>query len=165
MGHISGIEAYAGAYLGNVNIEAGYLIPQKASSTVWWLDNPSSWSGQQGWEYEYSLAGAIALQAGYGILLGNRTRVTPVIGVVYNRISGKYSGTRTDMDQTSFVVSGRAAIRAEYSPRTHLGLVCTPCYDIPFKKGDLASRIDATSDFIKNWCSGFSLSIGVELFF
>ena len=59
MGHISGIEAYAGAYLGNVNIEAGYLIPQKASSTVWWLDNPSSWSGQQGWEYEYSLAGAI----------------------------------------------------------------------------------------------------------
>ena len=165
IGYVSGFETYAGAYLGNVNIEAGYLIPQKTSSTVWWMDNPSSWSGQQGLEYEYCLAGAIAVQAGYGILFGNRTRVTPVIGAVYNRISGKYSGTETDMDQTSFVVSGRAGVRAEYSPIPHIALVCTPCYDIPFKKGDLASRIDATSDLIKNWCSGFSLSVGVELFF
>ena len=166
LGHVSGIDAYAGLYLFNVNIEAGYSKPGNASSTVWWMEDPSSWSGQQGLEYEYSVKGTMSVNAGYGILFGNRTRITPRIGAVYSKIYGKYAaGNNANMDQTSYVISGRAGIRAEYSPIPHIGIVCTPSFDIPFMKGDLATHIDATSDLIKKWCGGFSLCLGVELFF
>ena len=166
LGHISGIDAYAGLYLFNVNIEAGYSKPGNASSTVWWMEDPSSWSGLQGLEYEYSVKGTMSVNAGYGILFGNRTRITPRIGAVYSKIYGKYSAANNaSMDQTSYVISGRAGIRAEYSPIPHIGIVCTPSFEVPLMKGDLATHIDATSDLIKKWCGGFSLCLGVELFF
>ena len=165
VGHITGIEAFAGAFIRNINIECGFLLPQNVSSTVWWMDTPSEWSGKEGLQYEYSVAYAASALAGWGILLGNRTRITPRIGARYNLINGKYLGSQSDMDQTSFVVSGLAEIRAEYSPMPHVGFICVPSYDLPLKMGDLASRIDATSTLIKDWCSGFSLSIGVELYF
>lgn len=166
IGHAFGIEAYAGMYLFNVNLEAGLSLPGNSSSTVWWMADPSSWSGQQGLEYEYSVKNTLSVSAGYGILFGNRTRITPRIGAVYNKIYGKYAGGYTgNMDQTSYVVSGRAGIRAEYSPIPHIGVVCNPSFDIPLMKGDLATRIDETSDLIRKWCGGFNLSIGVELFF
>ena len=166
VGHASGIDAYAGLYLFNVNIEAGYNKPANSSSTVWWMEDPSSWSGQQGLEYEYSVENALSASVGYGILFGNRTRITPRLGAVYSKIYGKYKGGYSgNMDQTSYVISGRAGVRAEYSPVPHIGIVCTPSFDIPLMKGELATQIDATSDLIKKWCGGFTLSVGVELFF
>ena len=165
MGHLTGFEAYAGAYLGNVNIECGYIIPQNTASTVYWITNPSSWSGQEGLEYEYSVASVISVNTGYGILIGNRTRVTPRIGMAFSQIDGKFLGNSPDMDQATFVVSGCAGIRAEYSPIPHIGLVCTSSYGIPLKKGELADKIDVSSDLVKDWCGGFSISLGVELFF
>ena len=166
VGHASGIDAYAGLYLFNVNMEAGYNKHANSSSTVWWMEDPSSWSGQQGLEYEYSVESTLSASVGYGILFGNRTRITPRLGAVYSKIYGKYKGGYSgNMDQTSYVISGRAGVRAEYSPIPHIGIVCTPSFDIPLMKGELASQIDATSDLIKKWCSGFTLSVGVELFF
>jgi hypothetical protein len=44
-------------------------------------------------------------------------------------------------------------------------LVCTSSYGIPLKKGELADKIDVSSDLVKDWCGGFSISLGVELFF
>ena len=74
-GHVSGIEAYAGLYLFNVNMEAGYSKLLNASGTIYWVTNPSSWSGQEGLEYEYCLSNAVSLSAGYGILFGNLMNV------------------------------------------------------------------------------------------
>ena len=166
IGQSSGIDAYAGMYLFNINLEAGFSKPGNLSSTVWWMTEPSSWSGQQGLESEYSVKSVLSVSAGYGILFGNRTRVTPRIGTAYHKIYGKYAaGNKGNMDQTSYVISGRAGVRAEYSPMPHIGILLSPSYDIPLMKGDLATRIDETSDLIKKWCGGFTLSIGVELFF
>ena len=165
VGHVSGLDAFAGAFIGNFNIEGGYVLTSGKATRVWWIAEPSSWTGQDGLEYEYSLANAIAVHAGYGIQPANRFRVTPRFGLLFNGIEGKYCGTETGMDQRTFVVSGRLGVRAGYSPVPHVGIVCIPAYDFPLKKGELATRIDETSSLVKDWCGGFSFSIGVELFF
>lgn len=167
IGHISGAGVNIGSYIKGVNLECGYTLPLGVpNTTLLWLIN-TSYLGEREVQYEYSLYRALSVHLGYGILLGNSARLTPKIGAVFNQIKGEYlgDGNGNSMDQNTHVVSGRLGIRMEYSPIPYVGLVCTPSYDIPFKYGNIAGKLDANADFIQTWCSGFLINMGVELYF
>lgn len=159
------VEAFAGAYIVGLNVEGGYMVHTDAVKSVWWLNDGSFWSGTEGEKYEYCLSSAISANVGYGILLGNRIRITSRIGAVFNGIEGKYLGSKSDMDHQTFVVSGSVGLRTEISPFEHVSLVLVPTYNVPLMMGDLASQIDKTSTLIKEWCGGLSFNIGLELYF
>ena len=162
----SGVEASAGAYLSGFNIEGDYHILFDALSQVWWIDNPDSWSGKTDQNYDYSLKNAYSVHAGYGILLNNRFRITPRVGAIFNQIKGSPTNPYSKgQDEQTYVVSGRAGLRMEFSPATHFAFICTPAFDMPVSMGTLASKLDESTDIIRQWCGGFSINAGLEIYF
>lgn len=162
--HTPGIEAFVGAYLSGFNLECGYLMPKVPSSKVYWKNNTTYLSGEK-LEYDYNFTSAITAHLGYGIMLSNSLRVTPRVGLLFNQLSGKYCGTEEGLDEQTFVVSGRVGLRTEYSPIRHMGFVLTPAYDMPVVLGTLAKQVDGNTSIVKDWCSGFSIIVGIELYF
>lgn len=161
-GHVSGTNVFAGTYIGGFNIEGGYLAPYKAECKVWYIVNPSTWDGYPGYEMDCYLSNVISVHAGYGIMYNNRLRLTPRVGLLINNCN---SYSDSDLNEQTFVVSGHGGLRLEYSPFPHFGILCTPAFDIPFKKGDIASQLETSSPVIKDWYGGFSFNFGVELYF
>ena len=139
-------------------------MPSVPSSKVYWMNNKSTWAGEN-LEYDYSLTSAISAHLGYGIMMSNSLRITPRVGMLFNQLNGKYCGPEDGMDEQTFVTSGRVDLRTEYSPIRHIAFVLTPAYDMPVIMGSLAKQIDANTTLIKDWCSGFSVNVGIELYF
>lgn len=161
----SGIKVNAGLFLSNINFEIGALAPFGSSTTIWWINNASSWSGNPGYEVEYSLLNSITTYFGYGLLLSNRFRLTPRAGFIFNEIIGEYSDLGGLSNEETYIVYGSAGVRAEYSPVSHLGIVLTPSYNMPIKMGSLAEQLDSFSNSIKDWCNGILLNVGIEFYF
>ena len=164
--HQQSLEVFAGTYITGLNIECCYHSPYKATKKVWWIDT-SSWSGDAGQRYSYKLEYALSCHLGYGILLmSNHIRLTPRLGVLYNQIKGTpVILDQQELKEQTYVYTGRAGLRVEYSPIEHIALVCTSAYDKPIAMGSLASKINSETTIIKKWCSGFSFNAGVELYF
>ena len=164
--HAPCVEVFGGVYLAGFNTEGGYYKSYAQVKQVWWMDNTSAWSGDSNMEYSYSLESSMALHAGYGILAGNRLRLTPRVGLLFHQIKGwPVSSTNKGLNEQTYVVTGRVGLRTEYSPLPHFAFVLTPAYDIPFKMGSIAQKLDETTSLIKDWCSGFSFNVGLELYF
>jgi hypothetical protein len=164
MGHITASGGYLGLYLGGFNLEYGYQNSNDRNFEIWWMDNTSSWNGSEGLKYYYYLACSHEINVGYGILCNNKIRFTPRLGVLVNDIIGD-DRNYSNNDEETFVFTGRVGLRAEYSPVPHLGIICTPSYDIPVSMGNIASQLDANTSYIKKWCSGFAVNFGVEFYF
>ena len=120
-------------------------------------------SGSDGLEYEYRIKSSVSAQLGYGVLLGNRRRITPLLGLLYSDIEGKYMGSQSGMNQNTYVINGRIGVRAEYSPLPHVSFICSPLYDIPLIKGSIASKLNSSTSFIRERCNGFAFKLGLEL--
>ena len=162
-GHSSGAEAFVGLYYKSFNIEAGFSGFYDSPFKVWWITDESLSSGSDGLEYEYRIKSSVSAQLGYGVLLGNRTRITPLLGLLYSDIEGKYMGSQSGMNQNTYVINGRIGVRAEYSPLPHVSFVCSPLYDIPLIKGSIASKLNSSTSFIRERCNGFAFKLGLEL--
>lgn len=152
MGHISGIEAINfGIYLAGCNIEAGYFFPISATKVYWSKESISVYLRQ-----------AYSFDLGYGFLLGNHIRITPRVGFLDYIIEDDYVNEKI---MSSFVLSGSASMRFEYAPLRNIGIICTPVYEKTINIGAYAKQFDEDTNAITNWCSGFSLQIGIELIF
>lgn len=153
MGHLSSVYAYAGAYLGNLNLEAGYLMPQ---------DAPETDPGDSPYGYVYNLSGVIPVYVGYGFVIGDKARITPRASVSLNLIKG----TNGFIDQSSYVFCGSLDARFAFSPIRHIILSCTPGYSIPVWKDKYAIELETESSAIlQQWIKGFSVRFGLEYFF
>ena len=163
LGHSFGAEAFTGLYYKSFNIEAGFSCFFDSPYKVWWITEESLSSGSDGLEYEYRIKSSVSAQFGYGFLLGNRIRITPGLGMLFNDIEGKYLGSQSGMNQNTYVVNGRIGVRAEYSPLPHISFVCTPLYDMPLFTGSIASKLNSSTSFIRERCNGFAFKLGLEL--
>ena len=153
LGHLTSIHAYLGAYLGNLNLEGGYLKPQ---------DAPQTDVSESPYGYVYDLTGVIPVHLGYGLILGNMARITPRAGVLINIIKG----TNGNIDQRSYLIGGRLDARMVFSPLRRISISFTPGYDVPLWKDkytrDLSS--DSSSPLTK-WVKGFNVNFGLEYYF
>ena len=167
MGHASGSVIQAGIFWGMVNAELGYYMPNESSQKIYWVTSPDNWSGSMSRkEYDYSVSSAIRGGIGIGFRYGNHWRFTPQAGMIAYTIDGVEVGKSGNKgNQTTYVASGLASVKVEYSFMRHVGITLTPSYEKPVKMGELATAIDKNTDYIKNWCSGFSVMAGLEIYF
>ena len=158
-GHVAGLEfCYGRIFDSNIILEGSLFKPNAEKYTVLWV----GWSGKN--TVEYQLANAISTQLGYGFIVLPSVRIAPRVGLLLNKIVG---GERHDLewDERTLVASGRLGVHAEYTPASFCGIVGTAMYDIPLVKGNLADQLSSNTDFIKDWCSGFSINVGVKFYF
>lgn len=157
------IGGYLGIYLRGFYIE-GYF--QKGLAT----SEPIYWNALQSdnlpVKYTYSPM-TFGGKIGYGIIAGNRFRITPNIGssVV------KLNGTLIEGNNQSFDPSCCSAIIATGGMKLSLALSScielhiTPEYYVPVSQTDLYKPLYETSPIIQNWSEGFKINIGLGLFF
>ena len=175
-GHLKGLMAYAGIYLWNINIEGGYFIPKTTPETTLWITSSDSWTGsstQLAYDFipEYAINGSV----GYGLQFGKRMRFTPQMGLMYYLLNGTFAADKSsnfkttidadDNKTSTYVMSGRCALRLEFCPISHVSLSVTPSYELPVNKGSIAKKIDSNSDIIKRWCGGLGIRTGIEINF
>lgn len=163
--NINGLAANVGFYLHNLNVEAGYLMPSVTPATVYWVTSPESWSGNTTMmTCSYNPSGAIRGCIGYGIG-GKFFRLTPQAGLSFYTIKGKEKSGNGNNDQTTYVVSGRGDVKIQYTPVRYIALTVISAYEMPVKMGSLASNLNEKTVYIKNWCSGMSVTAGIEIYF
>lgn len=176
VGHLMGVVGYAGLYIRNINIEANYLMPNANPETTYWNTSVESWKGVSSQlAYDYIPTNAIGGSLGYGVLRGKHMRITPQAGAMYYMLQGTFMASKSnnylvfvDADakkSSTYVISGRCALRLDLCPINHISISVTPSYEKPIKMGSLATRIHEKSDIVKRWCGGFAVNAGLAISF
>ena len=68
---------------------------------------------------------------------------------------------QSEYAQSTYVVSGVAALRTELAFNRKVGLHITPQYNIPVMQGPIATSIRRDSSDINAWNNGFALTAGL----
>ena len=64
-------------------------------------------------------------------------------------------------DQTTYILSGVASLRAEVAFSSKMGMYITPQYNLPVKRGVIAGELCAALSDINLLNNGFYLSVGL----
>lgn len=107
------------------------------------------------------------MRAGYGIQFGRRLRITPQIGVMYQKIikNYDYSCNVFEGDRRTYAMCAQMDAKVEFSPLCHVSIYCTPGYTIPFKLGQIATKINENGNGVNELLGGLYLNAGVCLYF
>lgn len=164
-GHMESISGNVGFYSSNFNVEGSISFSRMSMEKVFWITSPESWSGTMTRrEYDYSVPFVLQAGIGYGILLGDRFRITPQIGISNYRIKGRPINSVIS-DQTSYVMSGWASLKLDLCLMEHVSLMVSPLYEKAFLYGDLAKALTKNAEFVNKWANGFSVKAGVAFYF
>lgn len=164
-GHMESITGHIGFYASNFNVEGSISFSRMSAEKVFWITSPESWSGTTTRrEYDYSVSYVFQAGIGYGILLGDRFRITPQIGMSGYQIKGK-AVNNVMADQTSYVMGGRASLKLDLCLMENVSLTVSPSYEKAFIYGDLAKALANNTEFFNKWVNGFSVKAGIEFYF
>lgn len=151
-----GLGGAVGLYLANINVEGIYLMGKKSAPIYWNYIGESGW-GRRPSEEIFSPT-TIAVNMGYGIILGTRIRFTPQVGINAINLAGD-EGNRCSAYSTS------AGARIEYAAAKHFGICLAPSYAFPVYKSDNFVRISEALTQLKEYVEGFNLKIGFYFYF
>lgn len=180
VGHISGLTAFAGIYLENINLEIGYLSHSVQKEQTYWLLNsevlPNSTTQISSLVlYDFSLNDVFSVSLGYGKPIGKRFCVTPGLGASIYSIDGTCTYIDSFIDNTvaaedfrnvsTYTISAMLRAKIEFIPIKYVSIVVSPAFEFPAVKGSLASILDNGSDIIQKWCGGFSVIGGIKFYY
>lgn len=151
MGTSTAVGGAIGAYIANVNVEGYYLMGLDKSEEIWWNSIAPDPLKPVAEEFKFSTFGA---KLGFGIILGSRLRVTPLLDVSLISINGNKS-TKSNVLKTAI------GCKADYVLCNHVSLNLTPEYGSPVKKSNIYSILEPISKKIKAVGNGFNCSFGV----
>lgn len=144
-----------GLYLANVNVEGMYLLGKKSDPIYW---NNIGGEGSRPREERFSPT-TIAVNAGYGFVIGTRFRFTPQVGV--NAI--KLEGNQENLCST---YSASLSARIDYAIANYFGISLAPSYAFPVYKSDNFVHISETLTQLNEYAEGgFNLKVGFYLYF
>lgn len=166
LGNPSAIGASAGTFLGGFNVEGSYdLAPSSGMDVIWYeLEN----GVYTPFTMKYTPSSFISGCVGYGILIGDRIRLTPRVGAAVLAIKGNEklrNGKNKEQNQKTYIFSGTASLRAEYALTRLLSLYVAPSFNLPLKRGGTAERLQNESETFPKWNSGLSARIGISFNF
>ena len=164
-GMLNGTGVTVGGYIKNFNVEAYYLYGLSSSEEIYWLSSIDT-GGNNSYSYTYSPC-MFGANIGYGILLGERFRLTPQIGAGVVTIKGK---EKSIGDNNPNAVNGYAAemcfaIKAEFYVVKHLSIGIAPAYNVAVSKSDLFTRVSDISSKVKNFGSGCNAKMVLSINF
>jgi hypothetical protein len=150
-----------GGYLSGFNIEASFGIPFGGTNSpvpVEWTILDNEGFAESTFTQSYSSSFITSGHIGYGIPVARFLRLTPRVGVSAYTIK---SSSGSPYTQTTYVLSGVAALRTEVAFNQRLGIHVTPQYNLPLSRGTIAQDICRASSDINRWNNGFYLSVGL----
>ena len=162
-GMLNAIGVTAGGYIKNFNVEAYYLYGLSCSEEIYWISSVNTGENNSySYTYSPSMFGA---NIGYGILLGERFRLTPQIGAGVVAIKGKEKliGDNNPNAVNGYAVDMSFAIKAEFYVTKHLSIGIAPAYNVAVSKSDLFTRVSDISSKVKNFGSGFNAEIVLSI--
>ena len=157
------VGAYIGGYIRSFYIEGNVQCGLMPSEAIYWnalqTDNePAKYT------YKPMMFGG---KFGYGLILGNRYRLTPYVGAGCIKLAGTEAGeSNTSFNPSSCsAISVNGGLKWSCALASCVELNLSPEYYYPIYKTDLYKALYNTSPMIKNWCEGFKVNVGVGLFF
>lgn len=150
-GSLMGVNANAGCYLSNFNIEA-YGTYGLGKETVY-----VNYTNKRPPSEEQLSAIAFGGKVGYGFVLGTRFRLTPQVG------AGAVSITSDNI--SSGLITASVGLRCECALLSHLGVSITPEYTFAVSKKELFEQLSAVIPNVKNWGDGFNVRVGLFVYF
>ena len=153
--------ASLGGYLSGFNIEASFGIPFGGTNSpvpVEWTILDNEGFAESTFTQSYSSSFITSGHIGYGIPVARFLRLTPRVGVSAYTIK---SSSGSPYTQTTYVLSGVAALRTEVAFNQRLGIHITPQYNLPLSRGKISQDIGRASSDIHIWNNGFYLSVGL----
>lgn len=158
-GSCTGIGASVGGYVSNVNFEAIFMMGLSKSENIYW-----NYIGDEDNNrpvlslYKPMLIGG---KVGYGIIIGNRMRITPQVGMSSASISSNEEGETSK----AYTLLASIGTRLDYAVASFIGLSLAPEYDFAVLKSDKYKSLSDVSSKIKGWSNGFNCRIGLHFFF
>lgn len=155
LGSQMGFGGAVGLYLANVNVEGMYLLGKKSDPIYW---NNIGGEDLRPREERFSPT-TIAVNVGYGFVVGTRFRFTPQVGV--NAI--KLEGNQENLCST---YSASLGARIDCATANHFGISLVPSYAFSVYKSDNFIRISETLTQLNEYAEGrFNLKVGFYLYF
>lgn len=161
--HDATVGGYIGAYINNFNFEGHVLYGPMNSETIYWNSTDSDAEPSQ-YNYKPLIAGG---KFGYGLILGNRARLTPQVGANYIRLSGtelNNSGIGFNPSECE-AISLTGTLKLSIAVASCIELNISPEYDLAVYKSDICGALFNTSPTIKSWADGVRVNLGFGLFF
>lgn len=158
-GSCMGVCATLGGYFSNVNIEATFMMGLSKSEEIYW-----NYVGDDGQsrpvltQYKPML---IDGKVGYGIIIGNRIRVTPQVGINMVSISSSDKGETSK----AYALSSSIGARLDCAVAPFMCLSIGPEYNFAITKSDNYKYLSDVSTKIKGWSKGFNFRCGLQFFF
>lgn len=155
-GMLNAVGVTIGGYLHNFNIEAYYMWGLSSSEEIYWI---SAVDGDYT-SYTYT-PHSFGFNVGYGLLLGERFRLTPQIGIGTvslkgeEKIVGRVSPNATD----GYALNMGLGVKTEFYISKHIAIGLAPSYSLAVKKSDLFNQVANISSDIKNFGSGFNAKV------
>lgn len=150
-----------GAYFSEVNVELRLRYPF-GEKEIAYYNLPVRYGRSR--EIEMHSGYGLEAFAGYGMPLSGRFRLTPSAGLRYTPIKG-WGTDWSLMEQRSYVFSGVAALKAEYSLSPSISLVATPAYAVPLGRDAFVRSFETVCPAIKSCYGGLSVHIGIHFNF
>ena len=161
IGSTMGPEIAIGTYLGGFNIELCAMLPMASEQTVYWQSE-----SQAPAEFRYKPSLAFGAKLGYGIMVGNKLRITPQAGVRYMGLTETAAGNST---LTPAKGANSAALtigcKVQYMFTKHFGISLTPEYSAAVAKSKGFQALADVSSTIKGWNNGIGAKIAVNVEF
>ena len=160
---VSGPTLYAGASIGQHQIEAGATLGLNKSADVYYY-NRNTTDLKAAYNYKARL---FFLRYGFQIPVAKRFSITPQAGAVYSFYNGQsLPGIPYNDDyKKSSAISATIGARLGVELVNHLMLQVTPSYAISLKKDDKCQLISGVDDKFAKWRKGFGLTAGLQINF
>lgn len=144
-----GVGGVAGFYVHNINVECGYIAGIGETKMYW-----NSSEGEF-YKTDHLDCSTISPRLGYGVMIGNRLRLTPQVGANIAMIYGVQS--------ESHATAATIGCRTEFPLTKWIGFSLTSEYAVTVAKSDTYQRL--MDGGIKDMAGGFKLKAGFSFFF
>ena len=155
---LSGMNIGVGGYIKNFNMEANYLIGFSKSGDIYWNDSSGDTMPIVA---NYSPMG-FDFNVGYGILIGNRFRLTPQIGIQYVALS---ESADKKVANNANAMSLPIGAKAEFAIVRHFAISLEPSYIINVTKSEGYKALSEISSKIKGYSDGFGINVSLNVNF
>ena len=155
---LSGMNIGVGGYIKNFNIEANYLIGFSKSGDIYWNDSSGD---SMPVVANYSPMGC-DFKVGYGILIGNRFRLTPQLGIQYVALS---ESADKKVANNANAMNLPIGVKAELAIVRHFAISLEPAYNINVSKSEGYKVLSEISSKIKGYSDGFGINVSLNVNF
>lgn len=160
---IEGVKGSIGGFIKNVNIEANIVYGVKESEVIYW-NIPAEMIEPCGYAYKPLYLGG---RVGYGFIIGTRLKITPQVGTGLLMIKGTkvIEGDRDPLATNGYCIPAVLGARVDFVVAPSVALSLTPNYSVAIVNSTLYGQLSEVSKTIKNYASGFALSVGISFIF